>query len=206
MSTTLLIILGAALLLVVSVPLIAARRSNLPTVAKDDLSDEERVAVFVSAFLERDSRARQLLNSSNTFLFAEGYRPVLGVPNDPEASGDTFIDLPSYFIRKVYLDVNSIQPLAPASFQSFLDQLHAWGYHTLTGGARIIEKYDLHIEGRFHFPTEVAKVPPGEEQEQLLLCWLNDAVLATEFRMLAWIFRQLFGTPYVIPERRHEPS
>ena len=55
MSTTLLIILGAALLLVVSVPLIAARRSNLPTVAKDDLSDEERVAVFVSAFLERDS-------------------------------------------------------------------------------------------------------------------------------------------------------
>ena len=176
--------------------------TDLPSFTRDDLSDEKRVAAFARSFLERDPRASQLLNPSNTLLFEHGYRPVIGLPNDPEGDGDAFVNLEEYFIRKVYLDLDSLEPVTRASLEVFLDQLGEWSYHTLTGSGRIIERYQLDIQGRFHFPTELAKIPPGEEQEEFVVCWLNDAVLATESRMLAWIFLKLFGTPYIIPEKR----
>jgi hypothetical protein len=46
-------------------------------------------------------------------------------------------------------------------------------------------KYRLNVEGRFVFEREVTKVPAGPEREQFKQCWLNDAVLGTELRMLA---------------------
>ncbi len=178
---------------------------ELPRLTNHELPNEERVAAFVRSFLQQDSRAGQLLNPSNMLLYENGYRPAIGIPNDPEANGNAFGDLAEYFARKVYLDLNCIQPFSRAAFEVFLDQLCDWGYHTLTAASRIIEMYHLEIEGRFHFPTELAKIPPGEEQEEFALCWLNDAVLATEFRMLAWIFQGLFGAPYVIPQKRSRP-
>jgi hypothetical protein len=46
------------------------------------------------------------------------------------------------------------------------------------------------------------KVPDGAERDKLKQCWLADAILSTEMRMLAWIHGDLFGKPYVTPERR----
>ncbi len=63
-------------------------------------------------------------------------------------------------------------------------------------------KYDLNVEDRLIFETEVAKVPAGVEREEFKRCWLNDFILGTELRMLAWIYGQLFNAPYVNPEKR----
>jgi hypothetical protein len=63
-------------------------------------------------------------------------------------------------------------------------------------------KYNLKVEGRFNFEAEIAKVPEGPEREKLKQCWLNDFIISTELRMIAWIYGQLFNCPYVIPEKR----
>ena len=60
----------------------------------------------------------------------------------------------------------------------------------------------LSVQGSFNWETELAKVPAGVERELFKRCWLNDVVLASELRMLGWIYGQLFRAPYVPPASR----
>lgn len=179
-----------------------AQSGDLPKITSKDLPHQDRVAAFVEAFIEHDPQARGLLNQSNRVLFEEGYRPKIGVPHDPEESGQNFFDIRAYFTAKLYLDLNSVSPLNQSTFQSFVDQFGRWADQTLMCAGEISLKYGLNLEGRFIFETEVAKVPAGVEREEFKRCWLNDFILGTELRMLAWIYGQLFSTPYVVPEKR----
>ena len=189
-----------AILLGVAVSRGGAR--DLPGFAKEDVASEERVAAFVVSFIERDSQAGQLFNKNNRSLFSQGYRPKIGIPHDPEAGGHRFSELRSYFSKKLYLDLASIRPFDQPTFQSFADQIGRWADQTLICAGGISAKYDLNVEGRYNFDTELAKVPVGPEREEFKTCWLNDFVLGTELRMLAWIHAQLFNAPYVNPEKR----
>lgn len=196
------VIIGVALLVLIGIVAAWARSRDLPKFTKEDLSNETRVVTFVTDFIERDSQVRQLLNPSNIALFAQGYRPKIGIPHDPEANGQKFTDIQKYFIRKLYLDLNSIQPLNQSTFQSFVDQVGRWADQTLICAGKISVKYDLNVEGRFNFETELAKIPDGPESEEFKQCWLNDFMLGTQLRILAWIYGQLFNTPYIMPEKR----
>jgi len=192
----------AALAILASVRPNPAQSQDLPGFKKQDVTREDRVAAYADSFLQRDLEARQLLSPSNRTLFGQGYRPIIGVPHDPEAKGERFTDIRSYFIRKLYLDLSAIQPLTGTNFQAFLDQLGRQADQTVTCAGQIANKYDLNVEGPFNFEREFAKVPLGPERERFKRCWLNDAILGTELRMLAWMHRQLFGVAYVNPERR----
>lgn len=196
------IIIVATLVALIGIGIARARSGDLPGFKNEDLPHQDRVAAFVTAFMERDPQARQLLNPSNRALFAEGYRPKIGVPHDPEAGGKSFADIKAYFTRKLYLDLNSVRPLNQSTFQSFVDQVGRWGDETVICAGQISVKYDINVEGRFNFETELAKVPVGPEREEFKRCWLNDFVLGTELRMLAWIYGQLFNAPYANPEKR----
>lgn len=196
------VIIVVALLVLIGVGAALARSRNLPKFTNEDLSNETRVATFVTDFIRRDSQASQLLNPSNMAIFAQGYRPKIGIPHDPEANGHKFTDIQKYFIRKLYLDLNSIHPLDQLTFQSFVDQVGRWADQTLICAGEISVKYNLNVEGRFNFETELTKVPDGPEREKFKQCWLNDFVLGTELRILAWIYGQLFNTPYINPEKR----
>jgi hypothetical protein len=199
---TIAVVLSLILVIFLGAPISYARTHELPGFAKEDLSNESRVSAFVEAFIERDEQAGQILNSSNKTLFVQGYRPKIGVPHDPEAGGQHFTNIKSYFTKKLYLDLSNIRPPDQLTFQSFIDQIGRWGDQTLLCTGRISVKYDLNVEGRFNFENELAKVPAGNERETFKNCWLNDSILGTEMRMLAWIFREIFNTPYVNPEKR----
>jgi hypothetical protein len=191
-----------ALLLLIGVGTTWAQSRNLPSFTNEDLSNETRLATFVTEFFRRDFQASTLLNPSNMALFAQGYRPKIGIPHDPEVNGQKFTDIQKYFTRKLYLDLNGIHPLDQSTFQSFVDQVGRWADQTLICTGQISVKYDLNVVGPFNFETELAKVPNGPELEKFKQCWLNDFVLGTELRILAWIYWQLFNTPYIMPERR----
>ena len=196
------IIIIVLLLLFVGIGFVWPRSKDLPKFTKKDISSETRVAIFVTDFFVRDSQASQLFNPSNMSLFAQGYRPKIGIPHDPEASGQKYNDIQKYFTRKLYLDLNSIYPLDQSSFQSFVDQVGRWADQTIICAGNISVKYGLNVEGRFNFETELAKVPDGPEREEFKQCWLNDFILSTEMRILAWIYSQLFNSSYVIREKR----
>ena len=203
MSPTLLAILMLVILcLILAVTLPKKRSIDLPTFTIQDITYEQRVAVFVTSFLGCDFQAQQLLNPSNRSIFGQGFRPMIGLPNDPESSGEKFTDILPYFIRKIYLDLNSIQPLNQAIFQLFVDQIGRYADQTLLCAGEIVAKYNLDVEGRFIFEMELGKIQSGADREKLKRCWLNDAFLGTELRMLAWIYHQIFGTPYINPEKR----
>jgi hypothetical protein len=202
MKELVVVIIIVALLVLVGIGAACARSRNLPKFTNKDLSNETRVAIFVTEFIGLDSQASQLLNPSNMSLFAQGYRPKIGIPHDPEANGQKFTDIQKYFTRKLYLDLNSIHPLNQSNFQSFVDQVGRWGDQTIICAGEISVKYDLNVEGRFNFETELAKVPDGPEREEFKQCWLNDLIIGSELRILSWIYGQLFNTPYIIPEKR----
>ena len=191
-----------ALLIVVGIGFMWAQPKDLPKFTNKDITSETRVATFISDFIRRDPQASQLLNPSNMSLFAQGYRPKIGIPHDPEAKGHKYTDIQKYFSRKVYLDLNSIHPLNQSNFQSFVDQVGRWADQTIICAGNISVKYNLNVEGRFNFETELAKVPDGPEREEFKQCWLNDFIIGSELRILAWIYGQLFNTPYIIPEKR----
>lgn len=179
-----------------------ASAQSLPSFSAQNGADEGRVAKFVDSFLRSDSQARQLLNQSNVSLFAEGYRPRVGVPHDPATAGKASKTLQAYFARKIYLDLRALQPFSEPSFQRFVDRIGDDSGETIMCAGDLAEKYELNIQGRFIFERELAKVPAGPERERFKECWLNDAVLGTELRMLAWIYSELFGKAYVNPEDR----
>jgi hypothetical protein len=200
--TALLAVMLILAILVTGAHFIKGRPRDLPTFTIEGIADPERVDAFVKAFLDHDAQARGLLNPSNRALFAEGYRPTIGVPHDPEAEGEHYPDIQAYFTCKLFLDLSSIRPLDEPTFRSFVDQVGGWADQTVTEAGMITVKYDLKVEGNFVFERELAKVPTGPEQEEFKSSWLNDFILGTELRMLAWIYQQLFGTPYVTPEKR----
>ncbi|MEX2649488.1 MAG: hypothetical protein WD673_10790 [Alphaproteobacteria bacterium] len=167
-----------------------------------DLSSEELVAAFVTKFIAADAQARELLNPSNRRLFADGYRPQIGIPHDPEIEREKFSDILSYFIRKLYFDMKSISPFDQQNFQTFVDQIGYWSEKTLLCAGDIATKYNLNLSGGFVFTQEIKKITSDEEREQFKTCWMNDFILGTELRMLAWIHWQLFGLQYINPEKR----
>lgn len=202
MKELVVIIIIVALFVLVGIGFASARSKDLPKFTKTDISNETRVAIFVREFIGRDSQASQLLNPSNRSLFTQGCRPKIGIPHDPEANGQKYTDIQKYFTRKLYLDLNSIRPLNQSGFKSFVDQVGRWSDQTIICAGEISLKYDLNLEGRFNFETELAKVPDGHERQEFKQCWLNDSIISTELRMLAWIYGQLFNSPYINPKKR----
>lgn len=190
------------LITLASSPLAATQESGPPPFRQSDLATESRLAAYVDRFLSNDRLARELLNPSNLMLYSEGYRPEIGVPNDPEGRGEPFRDLRRYFVRKLYLDLHSISPFTQQQFERFVDRVGAAADTTIICAGRIAVRHDLSLEGSFNFQTEVRKIPPGPERETFKRCWLNDAVLGTELRILAWVYQELYAVPYVPPERR----
>ncbi|OHB80602.1 MAG: hypothetical protein A2Z25_01175 [Planctomycetes bacterium RBG_16_55_9] len=202
MKELVVVIIIAALLVLVGIRFARTRSKDLPKFTNKDISTETRVGIFVTDFIRRDPQASQLLNPSNMSLFAQGYRPKIGIPHDPEANGQKYTDIQKYFTKKLYLDLTSIHPLNQSSFQSFVDQVGRWADQTIICAGNISVKYVLNVEGRFNFETELAKVPDGPEREEFKQCWLNDFIISTELRILAWIYVQLFNSPYVTTEKR----
>ncbi len=196
------VIIAVVLQMLIRVIVVQAQSGELPRFKNEYLRDEDRVAAFVTSFIKKDFQASTLLNPSNVTLFAKGYRPKIGLPQDPETNNQKYSDLQKYFIKKIYLDLNSIQPFNQLSFQIFIDQVGRWSDQTLTCAGEISDKYGLSVAGPFIFETELAKIPDGFEKEEFKQCWLNDFVLGTELRIFAWIYEQLFNTPYVMPEKR----
>lgn len=179
-----------------------ARAQSRPPFRAQDAADERRVSTFVETFMRSDAQARQLLGRSNVSLFAEGYRPRVGLPHDPEATGKKYQNLQAYFARKLYLDLQALQPFGEPAFQRFVDEIGAGGDETIVCAGDMVEKYHMNVQGRFVFENELGKIPAGVDRERFKECWLNDAILGTELRMLAWIYGELFGKPYANPESR----
>jgi hypothetical protein len=174
----------------------ASAEEQLLRFTREDVPREERVAAFVDAFIDRDPQARGLLNPGNRTLFAEGYRPTVGVPNNPERGRVRFTDLRPHFIRKLYLDLNAVRPLNQGSFESFVDQISYDSGQNLKCTVERAIRHAFNVERNFIFQKELAKIPNGPGRDQFNRCWLSESILGTEARMLGWIFRQLFGVPY----------
>jgi len=196
MTKTTILLAGVAAVVATVVLVRTARAQSLPAYRAQDPVDEEHVAKYVDSFLRADAQTRQLLNRSNLQLFAEGYRPRIGVPHDPEAETKVS-DLQTYFARKVYLDLRALSPFKEQTFRDFLDGIADDSGETIMCAGDLAEKYHLNVQGRFVFEKELAKVPAGANRERLKECWLNDAVLGAEFRIVAWIYGEIFGKDYL---------
>lgn len=173
--------------------------ADLPRFDANSLKDINQFAAFLRDFFQNDKQAAQLLNRSNTDLFAQGHRPSAGVPNPPEPPGQKIATLDEYFVRKLFLDLGKQAPFRKAPFRKFLTTLERpWMKSMICAGEMSI-KYKLALQGSFVFETELQKVPAGE-REKFKRCWITEAILGTELRVLGWVHYQIFGTRYEPPQ------
>ena len=197
MNKSVLVILALALFLIIETRNGYGQNSQLPKFAKEDLSSEDQLQQFVNAFLNKDSQAAAVLNPSNQQLFKEGFRPTIGVISDPEIGGKKILDLKTYFVKKFILDIGSVG-MNRQKFKGLLDTLTNASGDTLICTGEIAGKYQFKMMG-FVWDEEIEKIPAGRIREQFKKCWLNDAILASEVRILGWAYQQLFSLPYVPP-------
>ena len=134
-----------------------ASNPNLPALTLEDAEREYRVTIFVDTFLKRDPQASQLLNHSNLALYAEGYRPTIGVFHDPEKDAAKIADLKQYFTKKLYLDLKALRPFRKQTFETFLDEIGKTADQTVMCAGKIVVKYNLQVEGRFNFEKEFSE-------------------------------------------------
>ena len=157
---------------------------------------------FVAAFFKSDRQASELLNPSNRAIYAEGFRPIVGVRNDPDAKFGTTPNLGEYFCRKLYLDFTGLKPMSKEKMLLLTDYIGAESDKTIIEAGGIVEKYHLQVQGPFKYREEFAKVRDSKDLKHLKTFWLNDAILGTELRMLAWMYQSLYGEPYRSVEDR----
>lgn len=104
--------------------------SKFPTLKKEDIPNFNKVAIFVKWFMKNDELVT-ISNPSTNILFAEGYRPKSGMPNDLESINQNISSVEEWFITKIFLDLNMLKDVTKEEFMQFIDILNEASIETL---------------------------------------------------------------------------
>lgn len=176
--------------------------SKFPTLKKEDIPNFNKVAIFVKWFMKNDELVT-ISNPSTNILFDEGYRPKSGMPNDPESINPNISNVEEWFITKIFLDLNMLKDVTKEEFMQFIDILNEASTETLITVGRIALKYNLDFEN-FVYEREIEKIPAGIERERFKENFFTDSILASETRILGWLYHEYFGEWYLFKELRNE--
>lgn len=167
-----------------------------PILNKSDVSDVEKVAQYVAWFAKNDNLIKSFLGRSSYLIFDEGYRPITGSDNDPEAHYSDIENLADWFVLKMYIDLNkTLKDCDKEEFAMFIDMLVHRSNETLSEAGEIAIKYNMNLE-RYIYEKEIAKIPNEKESSWFKLNYLSDNVLSAEGRILAWLYKEYYGEWY----------
>lgn len=167
-----------------------------PRLKRPDISNGNKVAEFVMWFVRNDPQVRTISSPGSNMIFDEGYRPILVNQRDLESLAGAN-SLAEWFVGKLFIDLNILKESSKAEFEQFIDDIDKLSTQTLTTTAERGLKYSVDFQN-FVYKREIQKFPVGPERELFKLNYLSDNVLASEMRILAWLYHEYFGEWYKV--------
>jgi hypothetical protein len=177
--------------------LFALRRTRLK---RPDIPEAKKVSEFVMWFVRNDPQVRTISNPGSNMIFDEGHRPIL-VNQRYLHSLAGAKSLAEWFVSKLFIDLNILKEASKAEFEQFIDDLVKSSTRTLSTTMEIGLKYSVDFQN-FVYKSEIQKVPEGRERELFQVNYLSDNVLASEVRILAWLYHDYFGKWYKVKEKK----
>jgi len=168
--------------------------NSRPVIKLHDIPNEKKVAEFTVWFLKNEKFVNTLSAPSNNAIFNEGYRPLYDKNNNPEDIIHTD-NLVSWFIVKIYIDLNSLRDSPKSDWKKFIDALVHQGKDTLMKSARLAENYHLDLN-HFIYEKEMRKFSVSQDMEEFKTNYLRDNVIGAEIRILAWLYLNYFSEQY----------
>jgi len=193
-------------------------KKNLPPKTTIDnlieLPHLERVLLW---FLQNDAEMQIINSEAVRLLFNESIRPSCDVDNDPDIFAKE-VDNPKeakpierWLIVKTWLDLIKIMREAQELvenekgdtpvikiFEERIDNIEKQATTTLIICGEMISKYNINAKLDMDLTTELLKIKNPKDKEIFKYNYLVDSLLSSEVRLLAWIYRELFGKDYKI--------
>ena len=108
-----------------------------PILERTAVTDYDKVAAFVSWFIENDQNVGVVRNRSTNMIFGEGHRPLVPIGKDPSSLRPDLISAEEWFKVKVFVDLHQIATASRAEFRDFIDVLDEASTRTLNGGGQL---------------------------------------------------------------------
>lgn len=144
-----------------------------PILDRAAVTDFNKVAAFVSWFLENDQNVAVVRNRSTGIIFGEGHRPLVPIGKDPTSVHPNLVGAEDWFTVKVFVDLNQLASASKEEFCAFIDVLDEASAHTLLAAGNLASDYDLNME-RFDYEREVEKIPPGSDRDRFKASLMQD--------------------------------
>jgi len=85
----------------------------------------------------------------------------------------------------------------------FIDELDEISSKALMAVGNIAMKYNINFK-EFIYNREIKKIPKGIELESFKLNFFTDTIIASETRILGWLYHEYFGEWYLFKKLRNE--
>lgn len=158
-------------------------------------------------FLLNDPFFKTIKNKAVHTLFQEGWWGLKDNPNlvgiwlkEPEEQKT----VERFLILKTWLDLITASKVAEKeevelkeTLNTIIDDLDKQGEKTLISTGKIAHKYNLDV-GKLNLDSELPKIKSELEKISFKTDFLADAIISSEIRLLAWIYKELFGENYQI--------
>ena len=169
-------------------------------------------------FLQNDKQIQIINSKAVHLLFDEGIRPKCDKKNDPDIFVKEVNDpqgvksMDKWLGLKTWLDLAIILIAAKGMegahtnnthilkeiFEKRLDYIEKQNEKTLITAGMIANKYNLDVGLNLDLKTELSKIKTAKEREDFKYNYLADALISSEVRLLAWIYKELFNENYQI--------
>jgi len=169
-------------------------------------------------FLQNDKQMQIINSKAVHILFNEGIGPKCDEKNDPDIFVKKVNDqegakpIDKWLGLKTWLDLAIIVIAAKAVegahtdnthilkeiFEKRLDSIEKQTEKTLITAGMIANKYNLDVSLNLDLKTELPKIKTTKEREDFKHNYLADALISSEVRLLAWIYKELFNEDYQI--------
>lgn len=188
-------------------------KKNLPPkTTLNNFLDYHHLEEVLLWFLKNDTEVRIIESKMVKKLFNEGIRPecekydnpdtLVKVQNNPAIKAKP---IERYLALKISLDLRFISGMVKKEkleldkfFESVIDSIEKKSEKTLISSGTIAQKYNLDNRYKAEPEKELAKIKNEKEKEEFKYNYLADAIISSEVRILAWIYRELFNKDYKI--------
>ncbi len=171
---------------------------KFPSLSKAEIQNIEKVAQFVSWFLENDPVLKYFIDESAYSIFNEGFRPLgQDPPGKSQEAADDFENLQNWFVEQIFRDLNALVHASSTEFESFIDQLDGISVDALLQAGEIAIRYKI-LPRNYLRKSEISKICSKDEQDRFKINLLTDRVLEAEVRILAQLFQQFHGKSYCV--------
>lgn len=184
-----------------------SKKTNPPETNLENYVWVPHIEAVLSWFLENDFQVQQILRPTIVTLFEAGYRPEIEITNNPEVLKDQSDGEVStkyahqWLLVRVWMDLINIKKAIDkdgnleSRFEHIIGILNQYGSQTLIKAGEIVHKYNLDPFVK-DLDKELNKIPTEEEKETFKQNFLADTLNATEIRILAWVYKELFKKDY----------